>query len=225
MVGSNAPACEDGTHGRAHRPHRARHGAARRCSVRGARRRRVTELDGRRSAGRCGPRCVCRVRAVPAALSDVPAHRRGDGVPPRAHRRDARGRRRHRRGRRHLRLVHGPMPRLPGVRGRLSLARAVRPHDGARAHRTRAPSLAGRAPGAMDRARRRAAEAGVDPPRGRAAADRPAVHAPARAGADPTARVAVAAAAAGDRTARGGRGPRHRRRALGLRAGSVVPRR
>ena len=171
--------------------HRARHRAARGGSVRGARGRRVAELDRRRPPGRRRPRRVRRVRAVPAALPDVPAHRRGDGVTARAHRSDARGRRRHRRGRRHLRLVHGSMPRLPGVRGRLPLARAVRPHDGTRAHRAGAPSLAGRALRAMVRARRRAAEAGADPPRRRAAADRPSVHAPPRAGADPATRVAV----------------------------------
>ena len=85
------------------------------------------------------------VRPVPAALPDVPADRRGVGIASRTDRGDAFGRRGHGRGRRHVRDVHGPLPRVPRVRGRLPLARAVRPDDGARPRAGRAAPTPARA--------------------------------------------------------------------------------
>ena len=85
-----------------------------------------------RCAVRCRPVVVCRVWPVPPPLSDVPADRRGVGVAARTDHGHAVGRRGHGRRRRHVRRVHGPVPGVPCMRGRLPVARAVRPDDGAR---------------------------------------------------------------------------------------------
>ena len=56
------------------------------------------------------------VRAVPAALPDVPSDRRGVGVASRAHLAHARGATARRRGRRRVRRLHGRVRAVPGLR-------------------------------------------------------------------------------------------------------------
>ena len=82
---------------------------------------------------RRGPLVLRGVRPVSPPLPHLPADGRGVGVAARADHGDARGERRRGDRRRHVRVVHGSVSGLPGVRGRLPVARAVRPDDGARA--------------------------------------------------------------------------------------------
>ena len=150
--------------------------------------------DGRAVGRR--PVVVRGVRPVPPPLPDVPADRRGVGVAARADRRHAFGRRGNGRGRRHVRDVHGPVPGVSRVRGRLSVARAVRPDDGARARPGGTAPHPPRAVPAVARTGRRAPPSRAPADRDVPPADRPAVpaapHARARAAPD----VAVRAAAA-----------------------------
>ena len=60
-------------------------------------------------------------------------------------------------GRRHVRRVHGPVPGVPSVRGRLPVARAVRPDDGAGARPGGTAPQPPRAVPPLARTRRRAA--------------------------------------------------------------------
>ena len=81
-------------------------------------------------------RRVRAVRAVPAALPDVPGHRRGVGVAARSHRADAPGAVVGRARRRRVRGLHGRVRAVPRLRDRVPRRRAVRPAHGRR-HGTR----------------------------------------------------------------------------------------
>ena len=73
---------------------------------------------------------VRRLRAVPAALPDVPRHRRGGAVAPRPDRRDARRAVAWRRARRRVRAVHGHLRAVPRLRAGVPERGAVRSADG-----------------------------------------------------------------------------------------------
>ena len=132
---------------------------------------------------------VRQLRAVPAALPDVPRDRRRGVVAARPDLGDARRPLRRRRGHRRLRALHGDVRAVPRLRAGVPQRRAVRPADGghprhagcaaahdavvaaARVPRARPPSAAA---GRLDVARRRptvatgaeadgAAEAGAAP--------------------------------------------------------------
>ncbi len=111
--------------------------------------------------------CVACGLCLPA-LPDVPIDRRGVGVAARPDRGDAGGAGGPRVDGRDVRRVHGSLPRLPGVRGRLSVARAVRPDDGGGADADRARPFAPRTVPPVARPRRRPAVEDAHPARGRA---------------------------------------------------------
>ena len=90
---------------------------------------------------------VCGVRAVPAALPDVPRHRRGGALATRADRRHARSRVAWRPDRRRLRRDHRDLRAVPRVRAGLPERRAVRPPDRGHAAATRASSARSRRAG------------------------------------------------------------------------------
>ena len=77
------------------------------------------------------------VRAVPAALPDLPGDRRGVGLAARAHRGDAGRALRGPPARRRLHPLHGPVRAVPCVRSRLPVGGAVRPSDGRGARHAR----------------------------------------------------------------------------------------
>ena len=81
--------------------------------------------------------------------------------------------------------VHGPLPRVPRVRGRLPVARAVRADDGGGADADRTAPFAAREVPPLARPRRRAPVADADLARGRARSARAPVPPGARPGADP----------------------------------------
>jgi len=142
-------------------------GAARRRAVRGAGRGGTTRLAARprrTDAGRS--RHLRGVRAVPPPLPDLPADRRGIRVAPWAHRRDAGGEPGRGRARWHVRLVHGRVPGVPGMRGRVPIARAVRPDDGGRPRADRTHTRSRLTVPAVDRLRVDPAPP-VDAPSGR----------------------------------------------------------
>ena len=177
-----------------------------------------------RCAVRCRPVVVCRVWPVPPPLSDVPADRRGVGVAARTDHGHAVGRRGHGRRRRHVRRVHGPVPGVPCMRGRLPVARAVRPDDGARARPGGTAPHPPRAVPPVARTGRRAAASRAPSDRHVLPAHRPAVPAAPDARARATPDVAVRAVAAGHGTRRGDGCAWDGRRPLRVRAGPVVPR-
>ena len=159
------------------------------------------DRDGR--ADRCGPLVVRGMRAVPPPLSDVPADRRGVGVASWTDRGHAFGRRGHGRVDDTFADVHGPVPGMSRMRGRLSVARAVRSDDGARAGSGGTAPHPPRAVPPVARTGRRAPPSRAPSDRDAPPADRPAVpaspHARARAAPD----VAVRAAAANHGTSDG----------------------
>ena len=185
---------------------------------------RAARMGRHRCAVRCRPVVVCGVWPVPPPLSDVPADRRGVGVAARTDHGHAVGRRGHGRRRRHVRRVHGPVPGVPRVRGRLPVARAVRPDDGARARPGGTAPHPPRAVPPVARTGRRAPAPRAPADRHVLPAHRPAVPAAPDARARATPDVAVRAAAAGDGARRGDGCPRDGRRPLRVRAGPVVPR-
>ncbi len=181
----------------------ARHRVARgRALHRADPRSRTTVALPARRAGRRGPRGVRRVRPVPAALPDLPRDRRGVGLTPRTHHRDAFGRGGPLRTRRDLRAVHGSVPRVSRVRGRVPVARPVRPDDGTRTGPDRTAALATRPTAPMARARGRAAEEEAALARGGPAADRTRLPPSARARPRPPSFRAVPAAPEGHRARR-----------------------
>ena len=95
----------------------------------------VATLDLRLDDGRAVH--VRRLRAVPAALPDVPGHRGGGPVAPWSHRRDARRAVAGRRCRRRVRALHGDVRAVPRLRAGLPQRRAVRAPDGAHARGAR----------------------------------------------------------------------------------------
>ncbi len=168
-------------------------------------------------------RRVRRVRPVPPPLPDVPGDRRGVGLAARTDRRDAFGRRGPVRTRRDVRRIHGSVPRLSRVRGRVPLACAVRPNGRARSRADRAAPNATSAVPAMARARRRAPEEEAALARRGAAAAGASRPAPARPAARAETVRAVPPTPARHRAER--RAARDGRAALGLRAGPMVPQR
>ena len=104
-------------------------------------------------------RRVRRVRAVPAALPDVPRDRARDRVAARAHRGDARGRATRRAHRRRLPPRDGRVRAVPRLRSGVPVGRAVRsPHGGhPRRGAPATPPAAAAPPGRVDRVPRRAA--------------------------------------------------------------------
>src|SRR6476619_4318647 len=76
------------------------------------------------------PQRLRRVRPVPAALPDLSPDGGGIRVTPGADRGDARRAGWDRDPGPDLRGLHGPLPRVQGMRGRVPLARSVRPDDG-----------------------------------------------------------------------------------------------
>ena len=130
------------------------------------------------------------VRAVPAALPDLPGDGRGVGVAARADRGDACRPLRRSPARRRLHPLHGPVRAVPRLRGGLPVVGAVRPPDGRRARHPRQgdalPAVVAAGglppprpppppPGGVDRARGRPARRSRAPPAGSAA---PAAAAP-----------------------------------------------
>jgi len=91
-----------------------------------------------RRPGRWRPRRVRGVRSVPAALPHLPRHRGGVGVTAWADRGDAFGGRGAVGARWDVRALHGSLPRVPSLRGRLSVARTVRSDGRTRARPGRA---------------------------------------------------------------------------------------
>jgi glycolate oxidase FAD binding subunit len=150
----------------------------------------VAELGGIAPVvrGPGGHRLVRGLRAVPAALPDLPAHRRGVRVAARAYRRHARRLRGPGRGGRALHGVHGPVPFVPCLRGRVPLARALRPHDGAGPLPGRAVAAGAAPPGALARPGGRAtARLAAHPGDGAAAAGQAAATRPRARAAPPRA--------------------------------------
>src|SRR6266542_1235201 len=150
----------------------------------------VAELGGIAPVvrGPGGHRLVRGLRAVPAALPDLPAHRRGVRVAARAYRRHARRLRGPGRGGRALHGVHGPVPFVPCLRGRVPLARALRPHDGAGPLPGRAVAAGAAPPGALARPGGRAtARLAAHPGDGAAAAGQAAATRPRPRAAPPRA--------------------------------------
>ncbi len=201
----------------------ARGRAARGNAVRGSRRQRHPELVGPRPPGRGRPERVRGLRPLPPPLPDLQADGRGVRIAARSHRRHAGGRRRTRGGGRRLRVVHGSVPFVQGVRGRVPLARPLRPDDGGREGADRAPPLSPRAPPALARIRRRAPASVASHRRGVAGAG----GAPGASSPHPLAgaasRSALPPAARGDRADRRRPGARHGGPPLGMRPGSLVP--
>ncbi len=174
-------------------------------------------------AGPRGPRHLRGLRAVPPALSDVQADGRGTAIASRQDRGHADHSRRARAGRHHVRGVHGCLPRLSSVRGRLPLACPVRPHDGGGPRAGGTAQVPAITAGAVDRF-----PLGADPPvdgegRGRTDPGGPAVHAQAPPHAPAEASPPVRAAPECVGTAGGGRGSRNGRAPRGVRPGSMVP--
>ena len=84
------------------------------------------------------------LRAVPAALPDVPRHGRGGAVAARADRRDARRAVARRADRRRVRALHGDLRAVPRLRAGVPERRAVRPPDGGHPRRARPSGTASR---------------------------------------------------------------------------------
>src|SRR5918999_6612767 len=160
------------------------------------------------------------MRPVPTALPDVPADGRRVGVAARPDHGDAGGPGGPRGDGRDVRPVHGSVPRLPRVRGRLSVARALRTDDGSGANADRtAPASPCEVP-SPTRPRSGASLEEAHMGGGRAHSARAPVHAPAHPGLDPAGwRRAVRAAPTRHRAS--WPAPRDRRSPLWLRAGPM----